>query len=67
MSYNEAKEKYAALGVDTEAAIERLKTVPVWHWKSMIRLWVLLAMVRWVCVFRLTLISMGLLIRNGKR
>ena len=29
MSYNEAKEKYAALSVDTEAAIERLKTVPV--------------------------------------
>ena len=29
MSYTEAKAKYAALGVDTEAAIERLKTVPV--------------------------------------
>ncbi len=29
MSYLEAKEKYAALGVDTEAAMERLKTVPV--------------------------------------
>ena len=29
MSYNEAKAKYAAYGVDTDAAIERLKTVPV--------------------------------------
>ena len=29
MSYNEAKEKYALLGVDAEAAIKRLKTVPV--------------------------------------
>ena len=29
MSYMEAKAKYAALGVDTDAAIERLKTVPV--------------------------------------
>ena len=29
MSYTEAKEKYAALGVDTDAAIARLKTVPV--------------------------------------
>ena len=29
MSYAEAKEKYAALGVDTDAAIEMLKTVPV--------------------------------------
>ena len=29
MSYQEAKEKYAALGVDTAAAIECLKTVPV--------------------------------------
>ena len=29
MSYTEAKAKYAALGVDTDAAIERLKTVPV--------------------------------------
>ena len=29
MSYTEAKAKYAALGVDTEAAIERLRTVPV--------------------------------------
>lgn len=27
--YKEAKERYAALGVDTDAAIERLKTVPV--------------------------------------
>ncbi len=27
--YNEAKEKYAALGVDTEAAIAKLKEVPV--------------------------------------
>ncbi len=29
MSYQEAKARYAALGVDTDAAIERLKTVPV--------------------------------------
>ncbi len=29
MSYMEAKARYAALGVDTDAAIERLKTVPV--------------------------------------
>ncbi len=29
MSYTEAKAKYAALGVDTDAAIERLKSVPV--------------------------------------
>ena len=29
MSYQEAKEKYEALGVDVEAAMERLKTVPV--------------------------------------
>ena len=29
MSYVEAKEKYAVLGIDTDAAIERLKTVPV--------------------------------------
>lgn len=29
MSYTEAKEKYAALGVDTEAALDKLKTVPV--------------------------------------
>ncbi|MEE1018473.1 MAG: L-rhamnose isomerase [Acutalibacteraceae bacterium] len=29
MSYNEAKAKYAALGVDTDAAIEKLKNVPV--------------------------------------
>ena len=29
MSYNEAKAKYAALGVDTDAAIAKLKTVPV--------------------------------------
>lgn len=29
MSYQEAKELYAALGVDTDAAIERLMTVPV--------------------------------------
>ena len=27
MSYTEAKEKYAALGVDTEAALTKLKTV----------------------------------------
>ena len=29
MSYAEAKARYAALGVDTDAAIEKLKTVPV--------------------------------------
>ena len=29
MSYAEAKAKYAALGIDTDAAIARLKTVPV--------------------------------------
>ena len=29
MSYESAKQKYSAYGVDTEAAIERLKTVPV--------------------------------------
>ena len=29
MSYSEAKVRYAALGIDTDAAIERLKTVPV--------------------------------------
>ena len=29
MSYTEAKEKYAAIGVDTEAAIAKLKTAPV--------------------------------------
>ena len=29
MSYSEAKSKYAAFGVDTEAAINKLKTVPV--------------------------------------
>ncbi len=29
MSYSEAKAKYAALGIDTDAAIEKLKTVPV--------------------------------------
>ena len=29
MSYNEAREKYAKLGVDTDAAIARLKSVPV--------------------------------------
>ncbi len=29
MSYQEAKKKYEALGVDVEAAIEKLKTVPV--------------------------------------
>ncbi len=29
MSYQEAKEKYAAYGVDVEIAMERLKTVPV--------------------------------------
>ena len=29
MSYTEAKEKYAAIGVDTEAVIAKLKTVPL--------------------------------------
>ena len=29
MSYSEAKVKYAAYGVDAEAAIEKLKTVPI--------------------------------------
>ena len=29
MSYIEAKEKYAALGIDTDAAIKKLSTVPV--------------------------------------
>ena len=29
MSYAEAKRKYAALGIDTDAAIERLKKIPV--------------------------------------
>lgn len=29
MSYTEAKKKYAALGIDTDAAIERLRGVPV--------------------------------------
>ena len=29
MSYAEAKAKYAALGVDTDAAIAKLKTAPV--------------------------------------
>ena len=29
MSYKAAKERYEALGVDVEAAIEKLKTVPV--------------------------------------
>ena len=29
MSYLEAKEKYAAFGVDTDAAIETLKSVPL--------------------------------------
>ena len=29
MSYAQAKEKYAAVGVDTDAAMARLKTVPV--------------------------------------
>ena len=29
MSYTDAKKKYAALGVDVDAAIEKLKTVPV--------------------------------------
>ena len=29
MSYQEAKERYSVIGVDTEAAIEKLRTVPV--------------------------------------
>ena len=29
MSYAEAKKKYSALGVDTDAAIKKLKDVPV--------------------------------------
>ena len=29
MSYQEAKEKYAALGIDTDSAIAQLKAVPV--------------------------------------
>ena len=29
MSYKEAKEKYAAYGVDAEAAMERLQAVPI--------------------------------------
>jgi L-rhamnose isomerase len=29
MSYSEAKQKYAALGIDTDAAIAKLKTIPV--------------------------------------
>ena len=29
MSYQEAKQKYAAIGVDTDAAIARLITVPI--------------------------------------
>ena len=29
MSYQEAKQEYAAIGVDTDAAIARLKTVPI--------------------------------------
>ena len=29
MSYAEAKAKYAALGIDTDAAISKLKNVPV--------------------------------------
>lgn len=29
MSYTEAKEKYAAIGIDTEAALKKLKTVPL--------------------------------------
>ena len=29
MSYSEAKKKYSALGVDTDAAISKLKAVPV--------------------------------------
>lgn len=28
MSYTDAKEKYAAIGIDTDAAIEKLKSVP---------------------------------------
>ena len=30
MSYTEAKEKYAAIGIDTEAALTKLKIVPVY-------------------------------------
>ena len=29
MSYSEARERYASIGVDAEAALLRLKTVPV--------------------------------------
>ena len=29
MSYTDAKKRYAALGIDTDAAITRLKTAPV--------------------------------------
>ena len=29
MSYAEAKAKYAAIGIDTDAAIQKLKSVPV--------------------------------------
>lgn len=29
MSYQEAKAQYAAIGVDTEAALQKLNTVPV--------------------------------------
>lgn len=29
MSYQDAREVYAAIGVDTEAALMRLKTVPI--------------------------------------
>ena len=29
MSYEAAKRRYAALGIDTDAAIQKLKTVPV--------------------------------------
>ena len=29
MSYQDAKRSYAALGIDAEAAMEKLKTVPV--------------------------------------
>lgn len=29
MSYTEAKEKYAVVGIDTEAALTKLKTVPL--------------------------------------
>ena len=29
MSYSQAKEQYARLGIDTDAAIKKLKTVPV--------------------------------------